>query len=267
MGDGEFQKHTSCISEAQKYEKTVWKGDKAGPNKKVKTGQQQQQQAKTQQQQGVCSLRHVILKPANTEFLLAPALSVPSTSTNAAGSHGTAVVNGKAANTDAPVPAVPEAVMSEEGKNVASKQKEKKDKKRKRKDDTATDTIEEKATAAETAPAPERKQENWDVSMAGNGDESAKADADTPEKKKKRQKNRVTKEEASAGVYASSSNGPTLTTTLQKALDDALSSGSSINLKAVVEKANLSSQNVLDLLVVRKGKKSGYTLELAAVSQ
>lgn len=33
MGDGEFQKHTSCISEAQKYEKTVWKGDKKGKGK------------------------------------------------------------------------------------------------------------------------------------------------------------------------------------------------------------------------------------------
>ena len=44
MPDGVFQQHTSCISEAQKYEKTVWKGDKVKGKGKGNQQQQQQQQ-------------------------------------------------------------------------------------------------------------------------------------------------------------------------------------------------------------------------------
>lgn len=47
MGDGEFQKHTSCISEAQKYEKTVWKGDKKGKGKNQQNQQLKQAAAAT----------------------------------------------------------------------------------------------------------------------------------------------------------------------------------------------------------------------------
>lgn len=51
MGPGQYEAHTSCISEAQRYEKTVWKGDKVkGKGKNKQNGQQQQQNG--QQQQG-----------------------------------------------------------------------------------------------------------------------------------------------------------------------------------------------------------------------
>lgn len=39
MGDGEFQKHTSCISEAQKFEKTVYRGEKKDNKRKGQPSQ------------------------------------------------------------------------------------------------------------------------------------------------------------------------------------------------------------------------------------
>lgn len=41
MGSGEFQKHTSCISEAQKVEKSVFRGDKVTKSQKKASREQQ----------------------------------------------------------------------------------------------------------------------------------------------------------------------------------------------------------------------------------
>jgi hypothetical protein len=166
------------------------------------------------------------------------------------------------ANTDAPAPVPSETAMSsEEGKNIASKQKERKSRRERERTPLMLMWQARKFSDSETM------QGNGAVSTAAEGAESAIADADLSEKKKQPKKNQAHQEKPSAGISTPSWDSTGSTTSLQKAPADALSSGSSINSRTVVEKAQISAQDVLDLLVVGKGKKSGYTLELAAVSQ
>lgn len=73
MWDGEFQKHTTCISEAEKYEKTLYKGDK----KKGKGQQQQQQHAQQQQSQKQPPSASAQVQPSKTEQPVASTSTIP----------------------------------------------------------------------------------------------------------------------------------------------------------------------------------------------
>lgn len=81
MWDGEFQKHTTCISEAEKYEKSLYKGDK-------KKGKGQQQQQQQQQKQNAQAPQQSQPKPAKTAEA-APATAAPVPSTSVAIDNGT----------------------------------------------------------------------------------------------------------------------------------------------------------------------------------
>lgn len=86
MWDGEFQKHTTCISEAEKYEKTLYKGDK----KKNKQQQQQQQN----------DTRKPLAQPKKTTEPVSAAVVTPALATSSVPSTSAPATNGTSAYTE-----------------------------------------------------------------------------------------------------------------------------------------------------------------------
>ncbi|KAK9899715.1 hypothetical protein P389DRAFT_164781 [Cystobasidium minutum MCA 4210] len=278
MWDGEFQKHTTCISEAEKYEKSVYKGDK----KKNKQQQQQQQknEKKPQVQQQQSKPVEAPSAAATTPALAAP--SVPSTSVPA--------VNG----TTKPTPIDSQVIAAEvkAAPTDSAPATSKKERKRKRRSEAAKTTDADAGNTSEAqvandllaekpvpkaAPAAAPAQKKEETKEAEKKEDEVKTESQRSKKRARKSKN---KEAASTNGDASTmevdvkpaANGASTESTspsepapkvdLKETLESKVrEKGKSVSLAECL--AGLSAekiQEVLGGLRVQRGKKERFEL-------
>merc|ERR1711939_127395 len=221
---GEFQKHSSCISEAQKYEKSVWKGDK--PKKGQKQGQNGQQK----------------MPPAPPPVEASKTEEIP------------------VATTPAPLAApAAEPAQVEEKKKSRKDKKRKLAEGDKSVDDSALATAAAQIPAVETeAPAAPA------APQAADDAELSSRKAKKQKRKSKGTKGETSVAPPAAEIETAPVNGdsaaaPTLESVLAQSLAD---EGAKVTLQEILEKAG-QSKEVLEKLQVQKGKKGKYVLTLA----